>query len=255
VNFDLIYGLPYQTEESFAHTLEEVIALGPDRIALYSYAHVTWKAKQQRGFERKDLPGPAVKLEIMLTTIRRFLEQGYLFIGLDHFARPGDELAHALANRTLRRNFMGHTTQAGVDLIGFGPSAISELRRSFAQSRREVSDWQEAVARDGVATQRGHRLSQDDVERRWVIERIMCHGEVRAAEYEDCFGRAFAEAYADELASLAPMEADELIERAAEGGLRVTPAGRLLVRNVAMAFDAYLPEQQRTGVRMFSKTV
>jgi oxygen-independent coproporphyrinogen-3 oxidase len=255
VGFDLIYGLPYQTVESFQRSLDVLFEIGPDRIALYSYAHVTWKAKQQRGFERKDLPGPAVKLEIMLTAIRRFLEQGYLFIGLDHFARPDDELANALANRTLRRNFMGHTTQAGVDLIGFGPSAISELRRSFAQSRREVSDWQEAVARDGVATQRGHRLSQDDVERRWVIERIMCHGEVRAAEYEDCFGHAFAEAYADELASLAPMEADELIERAAEGGLRVTPAGRLLVRNVAMAFDAYLPEQQRTGVRMFSKTV
>lgn len=255
VGFDLIYGLPYQTVESFQRSLDVLFEIGPDRIALYSYAHVTWKAKQQRGFERKDLPGPAVKLEIMLTAIRRFLEQGYLFIGLDHFARPGDELANALANRTLRRNFMGHTTQAGVDLIGFGPSAISELRRSFAQSQRGVSDWQEAVARDGVATQRGHRLSQDDVERRWVIERIMCHGEVRAAEYEDCFGHAFAEAYAVELASLAPMEADDLIERAAEGGLRVTPAGRLLVRNVAMAFDAYLPEQQRTGVRMFSKTV
>jgi oxygen-independent coproporphyrinogen-3 oxidase len=255
VGFDLIYGLPYQTVESFQRSLDVLFEIGPDRIALYSYAHVTWKAKQQRGFERKDLPGPAVKLEIMLTAIRRFLEQGYLFIGLDHFARPGDELANALANRTLRRNFMGHTTQAGVDLIGFGPSAISELRRSFAQSQREVSDWQEAVARDGVATQRGHRLSQDDAERRWVIERIMCHGEVRAAEYEDCFGHAFAEAYADELASLAPMEADDLIVRAAEGGLRVTPAGRLLVRNVAMAFDAYLPEQQRTGVRMFSKTV
>jgi oxygen-independent coproporphyrinogen-3 oxidase len=255
VGFDLIYGLPYQTVESFQRSLDVLFDIGPDRIALYSYAHVTWKAKQQRGFERKDLPGPEVKLEIMLMAIRRFLDQGYLFIGLDHFARPGDELANALANRTLRRNFMGHTTQAGVDLIGFGPSAISELRRSFAQSQRGVSEWQEAVARDGFATQRGHRLSQDDVERRWVIERIMCHGEVRAMEFEDCFGRAFADAYADELASLAQMEADELVERVADGGLRVTPAGRLLVRNVAMAFDAYLPEQQRAGVRMFSKTV
>ncbi len=255
VGFDLIYGLPYQTVESFQRTLDVLFEIGPDRIALYSYAHVTWKAKQQRGFENKDLPGPELKLEIMLTAIRRFLDQGYLFIGLDHFARPDDELAHALANRTLRRNFMGHTTQAGVDLIGFGPSAISELRRSFAQSRREVADWQKAVARDGLATQRGHRLSQDDVERRWVIERIMCHGEVRGAEYEECFGRPFAEAYAKELETLAPMRADELIERVADGGLRVTPAGRLLVRNVAMAFDAYLPEQQRSGVRMFSKTV
>ena len=124
-----------------------MFAIGPDRIALYSYAHVTWLAKQQRGFERKDLPEPATKLAIMLTAIRRFLAQGYLFIGLDHFARPDDELARALADRTLRRNFMGHTTQAGVDLIGFGPSAISELRASYAQSFRDEPDWRQAVAR------------------------------------------------------------------------------------------------------------
>jgi oxygen-independent coproporphyrinogen-3 oxidase len=255
VNFDLIYGLPYQTVESFSRTLDTLFEIGPDRIALYSYAHVTWKAKQQRGFERVDLPDATTKLQIMLMAIRRFLAEGYLFIGLDHFARPDDELSQALADRTLRRNFMGHTTQAGVDLIGFGPSAISELRRSFAQSHRSVNDWEAAVTRDGVATQRGHRLSRDDVERRWVIERIMCHGEVRAPEYEDAFGRAFGAAYADELASLAPLKADGLVALDADGSLKVTPAGRLLVRNVAMAFDAYLAEQRSSGVRMFSKTV
>ncbi|MEE8507421.1 MAG: oxygen-independent coproporphyrinogen III oxidase, partial [Myxococcota bacterium] len=136
VNFDLIYGLPYQTEESFARTLDQVLEIAPDRLALYSYAHVTWLAKQQRGFERQDLPGPSTKLRIMLGAIERFVDAGYRFIGLDHFASSEDELSKALADRTLRRNFMGHTTQAGVDLIGFGPSAISELRASYAQSHR-----------------------------------------------------------------------------------------------------------------------
>jgi oxygen-independent coproporphyrinogen-3 oxidase len=255
VNFDLIYGLPYQTVESFERTLDTLFSIGPDRIALYSYAHVTWKAKQQRGFERADLPDPATKLEIMLTAIRRFLAEGFLFVGLDHFARPDDELATALADRTLRRNFMGHTTQAGVDLIGFGPSAISELRTSYAQSHRDVAGWQAAVVERELATLRGHRLSRDDVERRWVIERIMCHGEVRAAEYEEAFGSAFRSVYAGELAALESFEADGLLRRDADGSFQVTPTGRMLVRNVAMVFDAYLDAQRESGVKMFSRTV
>jgi len=255
VNFDLIYGLPYQTPASFEPTLDQLFAIGPDRIALYSYAHVTWLAKQQRGFERKDLPDAGTKAQIMLTAIRRFLAEGYLFIGLDHFAREGDELAKALADRSLRRNFMGHTTQAGVDLIGFGPSAISELRASYAQSQRDVPAWEEAVRELGIATMRGHRLSRADVERRWIINRILCHGDLRAREYEDAFGRAFGEAYKPELASLERARADGLIELDADASLRVTPIGRLLVRNIAMAFDAYLAEQQKRGPRMFSKTV
>jgi oxygen-independent coproporphyrinogen-3 oxidase len=255
VNFDLIYGLPYQTVESFERTLDRVFEIGPDRIALYSYAHVTWLAKQQRGFERHDLPEPAVKLALMTTAIRRFLAQGYLFIGLDHFARPDDELARALADRTLRRNFMGHTTQAGVDLLGFGPSAISELRASYAQSLRDEPTWRAAVEARGLATMRGHRLSRDDLERRWIIGRIVCHGELRAAEFREAFGRELAQTYAAELASLAQAEADGLLVRSADGGFRVTPAGRLLVRNLAMAFDAYLDAQRRSGQRMFSQTV
>ncbi|TMA34456.1 MAG: oxygen-independent coproporphyrinogen III oxidase [Deltaproteobacteria bacterium] len=255
VNFDLIYGLPYQTVASFERTLDQLFAIGPDRIALYSYAHVTWIAKQQRGFERKDLPDAATKLEIMLTAVRRFLAEGYLFIGLDHFAREGDELAKALADRSLRRNFMGHTTQAGVDLIGFGPSAISELRASYAQSQREVPAWEAAVRERGVATMRGHRLSRADIERRWIINRILCLGELRAREYEETFGRAFAEAYKPELASLEQARGDGLIELDPDGSLRVLPIGRLLVRPVAMAFDAYLAEQQKSGARIFSKIV
>jgi len=255
VNFDLIYGLPYQTEESFSRTLDRVLEIEPDRLALYSYAHVTWIAKQQRGFERKDLPGPSTKLRIMLMAIERFLDAGYRFIGLDHFAKPEDELSQALDDRTLRRNFMGHTTQAGVDLIGFGPSAISELRASYAQSQRKLEDWEEAVRGEGLATMRGHHLTRDDIERRWVIGRLMCHGELRADEFEAAFGQPFASRFASELEQLEPLIADGLVERAPDASLLVTPLGRLLVRNIAMAFDAYLAEQQKGEKPMFSKTV
>jgi oxygen-independent coproporphyrinogen-3 oxidase len=255
VNFDLIYGLPYQTVESFERTLDHVFAIGPDRIALYSYAHVTWLAKQQRGFERKDLPGPSTKLRILIGAIARFLEAGYRYIGLDHFAKPKDELSQALDSRTLRRNFMGHTTQAGVDLIGFGPSAISELRASYAQSQRALDDWQAAVRERGLATMRGHHLTHDDSERRWAIGRLMCHGELRAEEFEATFGERFASRFARELEQLAPLADDGLVECARDGSLALTPLGRLLVRNVAMVFDAYLAEQKHSAQPMFSRSV
>jgi oxygen-independent coproporphyrinogen-3 oxidase len=255
VNFDLIYGLPYQTERSFAATLDRVLDLAPDRLALYSYAHVTWLAKQQRGFERKDLPDAQTKLRIFLLAIRRLLAAGYRFIGLDHFAKPEDELTRALADRTLRRNFMGHTTQAGVDLLGFGPSAISELRGGYAQSLREPGAWQEAVRARGLATLRGHALSRDDRERRWVIGRLLCHGELRAEDFAAEFGRPFAAAYPAELRALEPAAEDGLVAIDAGSSLRVTPLGRLLVRNLAMAFDAYLPGQREAGRRLFSRTV
>jgi oxygen-independent coproporphyrinogen-3 oxidase len=255
VNFDLIYGLPYQTERSFAATLDAVLDLAPDRIALYSYAHVTWLAKQQRGFEKQDLPSAPTKLRIFLGAIGRFLDAGYRFVGLDHFALPQDELCRALDERTLRRNFMGHTTQAGVDLLGFGPSAISELRGSYAQSERQLAAWEEAVRARGLATMRGHRLTREDRERRFAIDRILCHGELRADEFEREFGRPFAAAYARELASLEGAARDGLLEIASDGSLRVAPLGRLLVRNLAMAFDAYLPAQREAGRPIFSQTV
>jgi len=255
VNFDLIYGLPFQREDSFARTLDAVRAIGPDRIALYSYAHVTWVAKQQRGFERKDLPDARTKLGLLLLGIRRLSEAGYAFIGMDHFARPEDELARALRDGTLRRNFMGYTTQAGVELLGFGPSAISQLRGAYAQSERELGAWKDAVRERGVATLRGHRLSAEDRRRGWLIERILCHGTVDAEAFEAAFGVGLEGAFAPELARLEPLERDGLVERRRAGGFAVTPLGRLLVRNVAMVFDAYLPEQQRTGQARFSKAV
>jgi oxygen-independent coproporphyrinogen-3 oxidase len=255
VNFDLIYGLPYQTEHSFARTLDEVLQLRPDRLALYSYAHVTWVAKQQRGFERKDLPNAQTKIRIMVSAIRRFLEAGYLHIGMDHFALPDDELSLALAEGSLRRNFMGYTTQKGVDLLAFGPSAISELSDGFAQSQRELGSWEQAVLETGLATLRGHVLTRDDRVRAWVISRIMCHGEVAAADYARDWSGRFDVDFAKELASLGTLVEDGLVDVASDGSLHVTPLGRLLVRNIAMAFDAYLPEQQQADRPLFSKTV
>jgi oxygen-independent coproporphyrinogen-3 oxidase len=254
VNLDLIYGLPFQTEASFARTLDQVIAIAPDRIALYGYAHVTWVAKQQRGFERGDLPDPRARLRIFLLAIRRLLGAGWAYIGLDHFARPGDELARAAAGRTLRRNFMGYTTRADLALVGFGPSAISELRGGYAQSHRELDAWS-AAARAGMpATLRGHRLTRDDRERAFAIASLMCHGELSASEYEARFGEVFAARFAPELGRLAVLQEDGLVELG-PAGVRVTALGRLAVRNVAMVFDAYLPAQQREQRPLFSQTV
>ncbi len=255
VGFDLIYGLPFQTPDSFARTLESVVELGADRIALYSYAHVTWVAKQQRGFERHDLPGDEAKLALMLQAIERLQAAGYEHLGMDHFALPGDSLARAARRGRLHRNFMGYTTSDCASLIGLGPSAISELPLGFAQSHRGVDEWCGVVESGRLATLRGHALSDDDRERRWLIARIMCRGEVGAADYAETFGAALGDRHREAFARLDPFLEDGLAECGADGSLRITPAGRLLVRNVAMVFDAYLPEQQRSGGRLFSRTV
>jgi oxygen-independent coproporphyrinogen-3 oxidase len=255
VAFDLIYGLPFQSVASVLRTLDEVVAIAPDRIALYAYAHVTWIAKQQRGFERADLPEPRARLRILVAAIGRLLAAGYVHIGLDHFARPQDELARAQRAGTLRRNFMGYTTRAGVDLVGLGPSAISELHCAYAQSQRELEAWRGALAAHGLATLRGHRLSRDDQERRWVIHALLCHAAVAARDFEARFGAPFAERFAAELARLAPLEADGLVTRSEDGSLRATPLGRLVLRNVAMVFDAWLPGQQAAAAPLFSQTV
>jgi oxygen-independent coproporphyrinogen-3 oxidase len=255
VNFDLIYGLPFQTETSFDRTLDTVIEQCPDRIALYSYAHVTWVAKQQRGFERHHLPSGAQKLRILLRAIERLLDAGYEYIGMDHFARQTDALAQAARAGELHRNFMGYTTQSATNLIAFGPSGISELDSGFAQSVRGLDDWQTRVEKEGLATFRGHLVSDEDRRRAWVIKQIMCRGGVRAQDYEEIFGENFAAHFSRELAGLAPFEHDGLVVRSGESDFEATDDGRLLIRNLAMLFDAYLEEQQRSETPLFSKTV
>ncbi|MEE9282091.1 MAG: oxygen-independent coproporphyrinogen III oxidase, partial [Myxococcota bacterium] len=208
VNFDLIYGLPFQTVESFDDTLTQVIEMRPDRIALYSYAHVTWVSKQQRGFETKDLPSAERKLAIFLRAIQRLSEAGYLFFGLDHFALPEDELSVAAGTGDLRRNFMGYTTRASVDLIALGASGISELADAYAQSLRGHGEWAERIEAGRVATMRGWSLSQDDLRRKWLIQRLMCQGEISAQAYEEAFGECLAERIPALEDNLAPLVED-----------------------------------------------
>jgi oxygen-independent coproporphyrinogen-3 oxidase len=255
VNYDLIYGLPHQTEATFSETLDEVISALPDRIALYGYAHVSWIAKQQRGFERGDLPGPERRLRIFLLALRRLHEAGYRSIGMDHFARPEDDLCEALDSGTLRRNFMGYTTREGLDVLAFGPSAISEFADVYAQVEKALPDWFAAVEAGQLATSKGHRLTAEDCARRWIIGRIMCEAVVSAKEVESRFGEPAQEVYLSTLAQMQSLEEDGLIEISAERDLRVRPLGRLLLRHVAMAFDAYLGPQAEMAAKTFSQTV
>jgi len=255
VGFDLIYGLPFQGVASIERTLDHVIAIAPDRIALYGYAHVTWVAKQQRGFERHDLPSPGERLRIQLAAIRRLLAAGYEPVGMDHYARRDDELARAARARRLRRNFMGYTTRPGLDLLALGPSAISELATAFAQSHRELEPWHEALRGGRLATLRGHALSEEDRVRQWVIAEIMCHQGVSAAAFRERFGADFATRFAAERAALAPLADEGLVELDGDGGLRLTALGHLAARPVAMVFDAYLPGQRAGEQPLFSQTV
>jgi oxygen-independent coproporphyrinogen III oxidase len=253
LNVDLIYGLPYQTAASFEHTIDQVLTLAPDRVAMFSYAHVPWLKKQQGAFAAHLPEGPE-KFRIFRAGLERFLDAGYVYIGMDHFARPEDELATAQRERTLHRNFQGYTTKAGTDLYGMGVSAISSIGESYAQNRREIPAYQTTVAERGIATMRGYRLSQDDVIRRAVIGRLLCHTVISKQEIEREFAISFDEYFAPELASLEESAGDGLVALdSAE--IHVTPLGRIFIRNIAMAFDRYLHEQQMDQKPLFSKTL
>src|SRR5712664_4495834 len=253
INVDLIYGLPMQTAERFAHTVEQVVALAPDRVAMFSYAHVPWLRKQQGAFATH-LPEGMAKFHIFRAGLEKFLDAGYLYIGMDHFARPGDELAVAQRNHTLHRNFQGYTTKAGADLCGMGVSAISGVAGSYAQNYRDVPRYQAGVESRGMATMRGYRLSADDFVRRAVISRLLCHTVIRKREIEREFSIAFDEYFAPELARLEEFCADGLAVVTPEE-IRVTMLGRIFIRNVAMLFDAYLEKQQMESKPLFSKTL
>jgi oxygen-independent coproporphyrinogen-3 oxidase len=249
----LIYGLPHQTAESFKETIDRTLTLVPDRVAMFSYAHVPWLKKQQGSFQMY-LPEGMEKFRIFRAGLERFLDAGYLYIGMDHFARPGDELATAQQNRTLHRNFQGYTTKAGADVYGMGVSAISSIGEAYAQNRREVPAYQETVGTRGIATMRGYRLSQDDVLRRAVIGRLLCHTVIPKHEVEQQFGISFDEYFAPELQRLEEAR-DEGLVALDSAEIRVTPLGRIFIRNVAMTFDRYLREQQMDKRPLFSKTL
>jgi oxygen-independent coproporphyrinogen III oxidase len=253
INVDLIYGLPHQTPERFAHTVDQILELAPDRVALFSYAHVPWLKKQQGAFAAF-LPEGMQKFEIFRTGMLKFLEAGYLYIGMDHFAKPGDELATSQQKRTLHRNFQGYTTKAGADLYGMGVTSISAIQDAYAQNHRDLTAWEKAVANRGIATMRGYQLSADDRLRRAVISRLLCHTVVIKDEISREFGIDFGSYFADELRHLEPSRDDGLVLLEADA-IRTTWLGRIFIRNLAMVFDPYLEKQQLAAKPLFSKTL
>jgi len=253
INVDLIYGLPYQTAESFAHTVEQIVGLSPDRIAMFSYAHVPWLKKQQGSFVAH-LPEGMKKFDIFRSGLLKFLEAGYLYIGMDHFAKENDELAVSQRNRTLHRNFQGYTTKAGADLYGMGITAISGIQETYAQNHRDLPSWEKAVQERGIATMRGYHLSQDDIIRREVISRLLCHTVIVKDEISKQFGINFDEYFAPELEHLKMPQEDGLVV-INDKEIRTAWLGRIFIRNLAMVFDPYLEKQQLAARPLFSKTL
>ena len=253
INVDLIYGLPLQTAERFAHTVEQVVGLNPDRVAMFSYAHVPWLRKQQGALATR-LPEGMEKFHIFRAGLEHFMGAGYQYIGMDHFAKPGDELAIAQRDRTLHRNFQGYTTKAGADLYGMGVSAIGGTRGCYAQNDRDVAGYRKRVESRGIATMRGYRLTEEDLLRRTVINRILCHGVLIKSEIEKEFGIRFDETFASEIARLGSFVEDGLIELEA-GTISTSLLGRIFIRNIAMVFDPYLEKQKLESRQLFSKTL
>jgi oxygen-independent coproporphyrinogen-3 oxidase len=252
INVDLIYGLPFQTTERFADTVGKIVAMGPDRIAVFNFAYLPEMIGHQRAIPKDALPSPAEKLSILEMVVSRFTSGGYVYIGMDHFARPQDELCVALKDRTLYRNFQGYTTKAGCDLYGVGVTSIGQVGPCYAQNAKDLKGYQEKVRESGLAVFRGVLLTQDDILRRDVITRLMCHFVLYKQEIEEEYGIRFDETFAEALEDLKPMEDDGLISLHADR-IEVHPLGRLLVRNVAMPFDAYL--RKAGDAKRFSRTV
>ena len=250
ISVDLIYGLPLQTVASFDTTLDKIIALRPDRLATYSYAHLPELFKAQRLIRPEDMPPPERKIELLELTIRRLTAAGYVYIGMDHFALPEDELTLAKENGTLQRNFQGYSTHADCDMIGLGITSIGKVGDSYSQNVKETAQYQARLEAGRLPVMRGYRLNDDDRLRRDVINTLMCHGRLDFAEFEARHDIVFGEYFAEALTQLQEMADDGLLTME-DSAIEVLPAGRLMMRNMAMAFDAYLkPNEGR-----FSRTV
>ncbi|MBI4468658.1 MAG: oxygen-independent coproporphyrinogen III oxidase [Acidobacteria bacterium] len=252
INLDLIYGLPYQTPESFADSVEKVIRISPNRVAMYSYAHVPWLKKQQGSFARH-LPEGLDKFKLFQTGIRLFTEAGYRYIGMDHFAKPDDELAIAQDDKTLHRNFQGYSTRAHADLYAMGVSAISSVGRVYAQNHRDLDSYYRALDEGRAPAFRGCTMTDDDVLRRALITRMLCHRMISKPELEAEFGVVFDDYFHVEQAGLEVLEKDGLITRD-ELTISATPLGAIFLRNIAMVFDRYLGRKGQEQL-VFSRTL
>ena len=252
VNVDLVYGLPGQTRESFANTLNEIIGLQPDRVACFSYAHVPWVRPRQNKVDTSKMLSGYDKFSLFMLTVDMFKNADYDWIGIDHFAKRNDELSVALKNRALHRNFMGYATKPAPHMLAFGMSGIGDVCDRFVQNDAELDTWGAAIDEGRLPIVKGHKLSDDDRMRRLVILNVMCNLELPWALTETAFGAPADRLLEGELAALPPLVEDGLVE-AGERGLRITEKGRYFVRNVAMIFDAYLGGTQDKP--LFSRTV
>lgn len=256
VNIDLIYGLPYQTVEGFRRTLEQVVAIRPDRVAVYGFAYVHWMKPHMKHLPAESLPDAGLRLQLISMAVDVFTGAGYRAIGMDHFALPGDELSRAAEARTLSRNFMGYTVQSARDMVAVGISAIGDVQGAFVQNVKKLPEYRDAVAAGRFPVERGYRLDDDDVLRRDVITSLMCNGHLDVRDVERRFGIDFARYFAEPLARLAGEDSPVAhgLVTVTPGEIALTPLGMLFVRVVAMHFDRYL--DARSGDKpVFSRTV
>jgi oxygen-independent coproporphyrinogen-3 oxidase len=255
VNVDLIYGLPFQTLDTFRDTVYKTIKLDPDRIAVFNFAYVPWVKPVQRRIPQDALPQGSEKLDILRMTIEELTQNGYQFIGMDHFAKPDDELSIAQRDGKLHRNFQGYTTKPESDLIGFGMTSISMMHDVYVQNQKRIKDFYRAIDAGTLPIERGVRLSQDDVIRRTVIMELMCQFELSKDELQEkyhlSFDQDFDEYFFNEQSELKKLASDGLLHLS-HNHIQVTPAGRLLIRNIAAAFDAYLSQKITAN---FSKAI
>lgn len=253
INMDLMVGLPHQTVETFRETLDKIVAMGPDRLAVFNYAHVPWMKKHQKLIPESHLPSLQTRLALQQLILDRLTAAGYVYIGMDHYARPSDEIVLAQQKKTLYRNFQGYTTHKNCDIYAFGASSISQTEDVFVQNHKGLKDYYRLVGEGRLPVERGLRVTQEDKLRRDAITRIMCDLELNKAEFGRTWGIDFDAYFANALAELKEMAADGLVALTPEK-IEVTQVGRIFLRNIAMPFDAYLKQQSAEKPR-FSKTL
>jgi len=252
VSIDLIYGLPKQTLEGFGRTLDRVIAADPDRLSIYNYAHMPTVFMPQRRINAEDLPVPQVKLDILSMAVDKLTGAGYVYIGMDHFAKPEDELAVAQRQGRLHRNFQGYSTHSDCDLVALGVSAIGKIGPTYSQNFRELREYYDALDRNELPIMRGLELDDDDLVRRDIIQALMCHFELSKASFDTTYRIDFDRYFATEMEELREYEREGLLELSAQR-IGVTPKGRMLIRNICMVFDKYL--RTRTERAHYSKVI
>ena len=252
INVDLIYGLPRQTVPSFTDTINKIVEMSPDRIAIYNYAHLPHLFKTQRQINEEELPAPQEKLEILDQAIETLGNAGYVYIGMDHFAKPDDELAIAQRNCNLYRNFQGYSTNADCDVIGMGVTAISKIANSYSQNFRSLDEYHNSIEKGQIPVFRGYLLDTDDELRRDVISRLICHFDLEFDAIEDIYKINFKDYFSNELKLLSEIQNDNLLELK-DNGIEILPTGRFFIRNICSIFDKYL-DPEKSG-KNFSKMI